>query len=263
MKFNFKKRFGQNFLTDNNVIDIIVGLIPAKENDLIIEVGPGAGALTKKLKKYNANLIAYEIDQDTKDYLLPLEDDKTKIIYDDFLNRDIKNDIKDIKYDTLYIIGNLPYYITTPIITNIINSCLDVKKIVIMIQKEVADRFSARPNSKEYGSITVFLNYFFNIRKELIVSKKKFNPMPNVDSAVISLNRRDNLEPTDFEKFNKLVRDSFQFKRKNLRNNLRSYDLDKLENILQSIGFTLNDRAETLTYEDFVFITNEYFDINN
>ena len=86
--------------------------------------------------------------------------------------------------------------------------------------------------------------------------------MPNVDSAVISLNRRDNLEPTDFDKFNKLVRDSFQFKRKNLRNNLRSYDLDKLENILQSIGFTLNDRAETLTYEDFVFITNEYFDIN-
>ena len=263
MKFNFKKKFGQNFLTDNNVIDIIVGLIPATENDLIIEIGPGAGALTKKLKKYNANLIAYEIDHDTEEYLLPLEDDKTKIIYDDFLKRDVKEDIKDINYDTLYIIGNLPYYITTPIITNIINSGLDVKKIVIMIQKEVADRFSARPNSKEYGSITVFLNYFFNIRKELIVSKKKFNPMPNVDSAVISLNRRDDLEPTDFEKFNKLVKDSFQFKRKNLRNNLRNYDLNKLEEILQSIGFTLNDRAETLTFEDFIFITNEYYDINN
>ena len=263
MKFNFKKKFGQNFLTDNTVIDIIVGLIPATENDLIIEVGPGAGALTKKLKQYNANLIAYEIDHDTEDYLLPLEDDKTKIIYDDFLKRDIKNDIEGIKYDNLYIIGNLPYYITTPIITNIINSNLDVKKIVIMIQKEVADRFSARPNSKEYGSITVFLNYFFNIRKELIVSKKKFNPMPNVDSAVISLNRRDNLEKTDFEKFNKLVKDSFQFKRKNLRNNLRNYDINKLEEILQSIGFTLNDRAETLTYEDFVYITNEYYDINN
>ena len=262
MKFNFKKKFGQNFLTDNTVIDIIVGLIPATENDLIIEVGPGAGALTKKLKKYNANLIAYEIDHDTEDYLLPLEDDKTKIIYDDFLKRDIKQDIKDIKYDTLYIIGNLPYYITTPIITNIINSNIDVKKIVIMIQKEVADRFSARPNSKEYGSITVFLNYFFNIRKELIVSKKKFNPMPNVDSAVISLNRKDDLEETDFEKFNKLVKDSFQFKRKNLRNNLRSYDLDKMEEILEGIGFTLNDRAETLTSSDFVYITNEYYNLN-
>ena len=99
MKFNFKKKFGQNFLTDNTVIDIIVGLIPATENDLIIEVGPGAGALTKKLKQYNANLIAYEIDHDTEDYLLPLEDDKTKIIYDDFLKRDIKNDIEGIKYD--------------------------------------------------------------------------------------------------------------------------------------------------------------------
>lgn len=261
MKFNFKKKFGQNFLTDKNVIDIIVGLIPATENDLIIEVGPGAGALTKKLKKYNANLIAYEIDHDTEEYLLPLEDDKTKIIYDDFLKRDVKEDIKNINYDTLYIIGNLPYYITTPIITNIINSGLNVKKIVIMIQKEVADRFSARPNSKEYGSITVFLNYFFNIKKELIVSKKKFNPMPNVDSAVISLNRREDLEPTEFDKFNKLVRDSFQFKRKNLRNNLRGYDLDKMEEILESIGFTLNDRAETLTSSDFVFITNEYYDI--
>lgn len=263
MKFNFKKKFGQNFLTDNNVIDMIVNLLPATENDLIIEVGPGAGALTKKLKKYKANLIAYEIDTDTQEYLLPLEDDRTKVIYDDFLKRNIKDDIKNIKYDTLYIIGNLPYYITTPIITGIINSGLDVKKIVIMVQKEVADRFSAQPNSKEYGSITVFLNYFYNIRKELIVSKKKFNPMPNVDSAVISLNAKADKEPTDFDKFNKLVKDSFQFKRKNLRNNLRSYDLDKMENILESIGFTLNDRAETLTSSDFVYITNEYYNINN
>jgi len=259
MKFNFKKKFGQNFLTDNTIIDIIVGLISATEDDLILEIGPGAGALTKKLKKYNSNLIAYEIDHDTEDYLLPLEDNKTKIIYDDFLKRDINKDIKDIKYNNLYIIGNLPYYITTPIVTNIINSNINVEKIVIMIQKEVADRFSARPNTKEYGSITVFLNYYFNIKKELIVSKKKFNPMPNVDSAVISLNRKKDLEETDFNKFNKLVRDSFQFKRKNLRNNLRNYDLIKMEEILESIGFTLNDRAECLTSSDFVFITNEYY----
>ena len=104
MKFNFKKKFGQNFLTDNNVIDIIVGLIPAKENDLIIEVGPGAGALTKKLKKYNANLIAYEIDHDTEDYLLPLQDDKTRIIYDDFLKRDIKKGKSPLRIFSLSLI---------------------------------------------------------------------------------------------------------------------------------------------------------------
>ena len=256
MGFNFKKKFGQNFLKDKNIIQDIVNAIDAKEDDLIIEIGPGAGALTEYLIKKNTYYLAYEIDTDTKEYLDKYTSDKAKVIYKDFLKSNIHEDIKDIKYNNLYIIGNLPYYITTPIITKIIEDGINAKEIVVMIQKEVADRFSAKVNSKEYGSITVFLNYFYDIKKLFIVSKNKFYPVPGVDSAVIKLTRKDNLLDVDFDKFNKLVKNAFQFKRKNLRNNLNSYDKDKIESILSKYNLSLNDRAENLSYEIFVDITN-------
>ena len=258
-KFNFKKKFGQNFLIDKNKTQMIVDLINAKENDLIIEIGPGAGALTKRLIKKNANLICYEIDEDTKEYLLHLENDKTKIIYKDFLKTDLVEDIKDINYENLYIIGNLPYYITTPIIEHIIKSEIPVKKSVFMVQKEVGDRFSSKPGSREYGSITVFLDYYFNIKKEFIVGRKCFNPAPNVDSVIISLITKEERIPVDMKKFDRLVRDSFQFKRKNLRNNLKNYDLDKVNEILSKYGFTTNNRAEELSYDIFVDLCNKLF----
>lgn len=257
MKFNFKKKFGQNFLQDNNVIYNIAHSIEPTENDLIIEIGPGAGALTKELKKFGSNVLCYEIDTEVDEYLSKLKDDKLNVIYDDFLNRDIKEDIKYIKYDRLFIIGNLPYYITTPIIMHILDSNLDIEDLVFMVQKEVADRFSAKPNSKEYGSITVFLNYFYTIYKLFIVSKNKFYPVPNVDSAVIKLSKKDRVE-VDFDKFNKLVKDSFKMKRKNLRNNLKEYDLDKINEILNEHEYDLTNRAEDLSYEIFVDIANKY-----
>ena len=145
MEFNFKKKFGQNFLTNRAIIDNIVNSISPSEKDLIIEIGPGGGALTRNLKKYHANLLCYEIDEDTKKYLIELEDDKTHIIYDDFLKRDIIQDIEKIDYDDLFIIGNLPYYITTPIITKMIESNIDVSGAVFMVQKEVAERMQAEP----------------------------------------------------------------------------------------------------------------------
>ena len=256
MEFNFKKKFGQNFLKDKNTIQKIVESISPKEDDLVIEIGPGAGALTEKLVKYNSYFRAYEIDLDTKEYLSKLENDKAKIIYGDFLKRDVLEDIKDIKYNNLYIIGNLPYYITTPIITKIIEDQLPVKECVFMVQKEVADRFSAKVNSKEYGSITVFLNYYFDIKKLFVVSKQLFYPVPGVDSAVIKFTRKDELLEVDFNKFNKLVKEAFQFKRKNLRNNLKNYDKGKIEKILNKYNLSLNDRAENLTYQIFVDIIN-------
>lgn len=259
MEFNFKKKFGQNFLTNKIIINNIVNSIQPTERDLIIEIGPGGGALTKILKKYNATLICYEVDEDTKEYLGILEDEKTKIIYDDFLKRDIKQDIKDVEYDRLFIIGNLPYYITTPIITKIIESDINTHEAVFMVQKEVADRLSANIRTREYGSITVFLNYYFIIQRLFIVGKNNFIPKPNVDSAVIKLTSRKDKLDVDIEKFNKLVRDSFQFKRKNLNNNLKNYDKDKMQRILEKRGFSLSNRAEDLSYSDFVEITNEYF----
>lgn len=259
MNFNFKKKFGQNFLTNTGIIDNIVNSIQPTERDLIIEIGPGGGALTKKLKKYNATLICYEVDEETKEYLSVLENEKTRVIYDDFLKRDIIDDLKDIEYEKLYVIGNLPYYITTPIITKIIELKLNVSEAVFMVQKEVADRFSANPKTREYGSITVFLNYYFTIQRLFIVGKNNFIPKPNVDSAVIKLTSRQDKVDVNIEKFNQLVRDSFQFKRKNLNNNLKNYDKDKMQRILEKRGFSLNNRAEDLSYSDFVEITNEYF----
>lgn len=128
-----------------------------------------------------------------------------------------------------------------------------------MVQKEVADRFSAKPRSREYGSITVFLNYYFDVQKLFVVGKNNFVPKPNVDSAVIKLtSKRDKME-VNVDNFNKLVRDSFQFKRKNLNNNLKNYDKDKINIILEYSGYSLNNRAEDLPYDVFVKLANEYF----
>lgn len=257
--FNFKKKFGQNFLIDKDKTQRIVDLINADSDDLIIEIGPGAGALTKRLVKKNAKLICYEIDEDTKEYLLPLENEKTKIVYKDFLTASVQEDIKDIEYKNLYIVGNLPYYITTPIIEKIIKEEVNVKKMVFMVQKEVGERFASKPNTREYGSITVFLNYYFNIKQEFIVGRKCFNPAPNVDSVVISLNQKVERKQVDMKKFDRLVRDSFQFKRKNLRNNLRNYDLDKVNEILSDYKLDITHRAEELDYTIFVDLCNRLF----
>ena len=252
----FKKKFGQNFINDKLIINNITSSINPTEDDLIIEIGPGSGALTKNLVKYNSNLICYEVDKDLENTLNQIKNDKTQIIFDDFLKRDIQSDISKIDYNNLYIIGNLPYYITTPIILSIIESRVDVKEMVFMVQKEVAERFSAKPGTKEYGSISVLLNYHFGIKKLFDVSRTKFYPIPNVDSSVIKLVKKDNVLPVDFEKFNKLVKDSFQYKRKNIRNNLKSYDLNKVESVLTKYGYSLSSRSEELSYEIFVELAN-------
>ena len=189
-----KKKFGQNFLIDNNIIEKIVETINSNESDLIIEIGPGRGALTKRLKEKLSNIIAYEVDTDLKEYLSNLEDDKTKIIYQDFLTSNINVDISNIQYNKLYIVGNLPYYITTPIIEHIIKSNLKIEKLVIMVQKEVADRFLALPKTKEYGYITVLLQYYFNIKRICNVSKNSFNPIPKVESTVLEFNSKEQKE---------------------------------------------------------------------
>ena len=149
-KVSAKKSLGQNFLHDKNIIEKIVTSNAVLEDDLIIEVGPGMGALTRELKRYNSQMLCYEIDERMRPILSELEDDKLKVIYGDFLTRDIINDIKSIDYKYLYIFGNLPYYITTPIIEKVIESKVNVTGMTIMVQKEVADRFVAKPKTKQF-----------------------------------------------------------------------------------------------------------------
>ena len=245
-KFDYKKNLGQNFLQDKNIIDKIVNAPDYGDNNLVIEIGPGAGALTKELLKKVDRAILYEVDTRLEKILNKELSTfvNYELIFDDFLNRDVNKDISKYDFDNLYIVANLPYYITTPIITKIINDEIPTNEIVIMIQKEVADRFSAKPGSKEYGQITVFLNYFFDIDNVCNVSKNCFFPKPKVDSAVIKMKRKESNDYIkNFDVFNKLVKDSFRFKRKTIKNNLVGYDLDIISNILTKYGFDINTRS--------------------
>lgn len=254
--FNFKKKFGQNFIIDENIIHSIIKKSEINKDTLVIEIGPGAGSLTSKLGEVAKNVLAYEIDKTVKNILEKNIKPNTKIIYDDFLKRNVKEDIKDYAYDKLYVVANLPYYITTPIIMKLIEENIDIDKIVVMVQKEVGNRFKAKPNTKEYNSLSVYLNYYFDVEKILDVSRNVFMPKPNVDSIVISLTKKEKIKVENEELFFKLVKSSFTQKRKTLKNNLKSYDLEKVEEVLRKHNLDLSVRAESLPLEIFAEISN-------
>ena len=203
--------------------------------------------------------MAYEIDNRLEEVLDENLKDchNVNVIFDDLLNRNLKEDIESYEYDNLYVVANIPYYITTPILMKIIDSKLPFEKVTIMIQKEVGDRFTASVKTKSYGSITVFLNYYFDIKKLFVVNKNAFTPKPNVDSVVISLIRKkEKIKVKDEELLFQIIRDAFHFKRKNLRNNLKNYDLEKIQFTLEKMNKSLMNRAEELTLEEFITIAN-------
>lgn len=257
--FNYKKRFGQNFLKDNYIVGKIVSESQIPDDTLVVEVGPGKGVLTKELSKVAKNVICYEIDEELQYELINLQKENKNVTvkFCDFLCVDLLDDLKDYDYKHLYFISNVPYYITTPILTKIMESNLPFEKIVMMVQKEVGERFSAKPGTKSYSSITVFLNYFYNIKRLFKVSRNEFVPIPNVDSEVISFElKKEKLRVNNEEQFFRLVRDSFKFKRKTIKNNLKNYDLSKIEAILKSNSFSLETRAEQIPLDVFVEISN-------
>ena len=256
--FNFKKKYGQNFLVDENIVRKIVD-IPIKEKSLVIEIGCGDGRLTKYLCAKFDRVIGYEIDLDVKDNLLNnLKDfSNYEIYFDDFLKRDVLEDLEKEKYNYLYVVANLPYYITTPILEKLIELGLNFELIRVMVQKEVGDRFCASVGTKSYGSLTVYLNYNFDVKKDFVVSRNSFYPKPNVDSVVVSFYNKNKKKVNDLSVFYKLVRDSFKFKRKTIRNNLKDYDLDLVEEVLKDYGYDLTVRAEQLSVDIFCEISNK------
>jgi len=261
--FKFKKKFGQNFICDENIINNIVTKSLIDKDTLVIEVGPGAGSLTSKLAAHAKNVLCFEIDEEVKDLLSEntKEFDNIQVVYQDFLNVDIKKYLKQYEYQKLYLVANLPYYITTPIIMKIIEDQINIDKIVIMVQKEVGDRFKAQPKTKDYGSLTVFLNYYFEIKKIMDVSRNVFIPKPNVDSIVVELNKTTKKYNVKDEKlFFELIKDAFKQKRKTLKNNLSKYNLEKIEKVLKQDGFSLTSRAEEIPIETFINIANEMSD---
>ena len=257
--FNLKKMFGQNFIIDENIISNIITKSQIDKDTLVIEIGPGAGSLTYALSKSSKNVLCYEIDTTLKELLNDnLSDcDNVEIVFKDFLKANVFDDIKKYNYKKLYVVANLPYYITTPIIIKFIEDEVPVDKLVVMVQKEVGDRFKATPNSKDYNSLSIYLNYYFDVKKLLDVSKNVFIPKPNVDSIVVEFSKKENLyELKDKKIFFKLVRDSFTQKRKTIKNNLKGYNLKKIEEVLNKYNFDLSVRAEQLPIEVFVDIAN-------
>ena len=257
--FNFKKKFGQNFIIDENIIKNIVEKANVDKDTLVIEIGPGAGSLTNILALKAKNALCYEIDTTLKEILEDNlnEYNNVTIKFEDFLKSNVKEDLKRFEYKKLYVVANLPYYITTPIIMKIIDDKLDVDKIVVMVQKEVGDRFKAAVGSKDYNSLSIFLNYHFDVTKLMDVSKNVFMPKPNVDSIVVEFRKKDNrYNVLDESIFFKLVKDSFVQKRKTIRNNLKSYDLDKINEILNKYNLDLSTRAEQIPIDVFVEIAN-------
>lgn len=264
-QFQFKKSLGQNFLNDKNVIHKIVESANIDKDTFVIEIGPGGGAITELMVPKAGNVLLYEADSRLESHLRGLlkNESNYQIVIGDFLKANVKEDIAKYSYDKLYVVANLPYYITTPIIMKFVEDCILPDKFVIMVQKEVAYRLAAKVGSKDYGSLTVFLNYYYDIKKLFDVSRNCFTPKPNVDSAIVEMQlKRDRLDVLDIDLFNKLVRDSFLYKRKTLRNNLKNYDLEVIETVLKKYGFDLSVRAENLELNLFVEMANELVNLN-
>lgn len=257
--FDFKKKFGQNFIIDENIINGIISKANIDKDTLVIEIGPGAGSLTTSLVKQAGYVLCYEIDTTLKPILDKVLSDNQNIsiIFEDFLKANIKEKLKEFKFKKVYVVANLPYYITTPIIMKFIEENIDVDKIIVMVQKEVGDRFKAKEGTKDYGSLSIFLNYYFDVKKIMDVSRNVFMPKPNVDSIVVEMSKKVcKYNAYNEEIFFKLIKDSFKQKRKTIKNNLKDYDLEKVSKILEKNGFSLQSRAEQITIDVFIEISN-------
>lgn len=255
--FEFKKSLGQNFISDENIVNKIVDRAMIDKDTLVIEIGPGAGSLSKKIVPLAGYAILYEIDKRLKEILereLAMYDNY-KIIFNDFLLQNVKKDIEGYKYGKIYVVANLPYYITSPIIIKLLKEIYP-DRIVIMVQEEVALRLSAKEGSREYGMISCLLGSKYNITKLFKVNRSSFQPVPNVDSAVIMLDKHNDYVINDIDKYERLLKDAFQFKRKNLKNNLYNYDLVKIGEILNKYNLSLTNRAEEIPIKVFVEIVN-------
>lgn len=256
--FHFKKKYGQNFIKNPQVLEQIVTKTEILPNALTIEVGPGMGVLTKQLARVSKTVLAYEIDTTLEDYLVRNLKDCPNVVvqYGDFLNASLVEDLSSFSYEHLYFVSNVPYYITTPILFKLIDSFLPFEKIVMMIQKEVGNRFRASAGTKEYSALTVLLNYYFSCKKIMDVSRNQFKPVPNVDSVVVAFEKKERAYLKDETFFRQLVHDSFQFKRKTLRNNLKKYDLAIIAEVLEPFHYDLNVRAEQLDVSVFIALAN-------
>ncbi len=262
--FRLTKSLGQNFLVDQNVLDKIVDAAEISDEDVVFEIGTGVGTLTYELASRAKKVVAIEIDKNLIPILAEtLEDfNNVTIVNQDVLKTDIKSLVEEHSPDRpIKVVANLPYYITTAIIMKFLESGASIDSFVIMIQKEVADRITAKPSTKDYGSLTVAIQYYATSETVAKVPKGAFVPPPNVDSSVIKLNikKEKDIEVTDEKLFFKVVRGSFSKRRKTILNALSTYeDFDKniVTKGLVTAEIDPQRRGETLTINEFATLTN-------
>lgn len=250
------KGFGQNFIIDPNVV-IKIAKTSSSKDLTTIEIGPGIGALTEQLAIYSKRVIAYEIDDKLIDVLADTLSsyDNVEIRHTDFLNVDLNNE--DYADEEIVVTANLPYYVTTPILFKLFESNLKIKSINVMMQKEVADRLLAKPNTKEYSALSIIVSYLYDVKKMMDAKKQVFYPSPNVDSIVVSLFPKSKDETIDDQdKFFEVIKACFKYRRKTLNNNLKELIGENTKTVLENLGFE-NKRAEDLTLEDFKRLYHE------
>lgn len=261
--FRFSKGLGQNFLIDGNIVRSIRESAGVTKDDYVLEIGPGFGTLTEELLLHAKKVVAVEIDKrliEVLDYTLK-GFDNFKLINEDIMKLDLDRIVQDeFEGQPFKILANLPYYITTPIITRLIEEDLPESSMTFMVQKEVADRIVARPGNKQYGSLTVFIDYYSQAKIVCKAPKSVFIPQPKVDSLVVQLDLKKDLPDVDRTKLFKLVHAGFQQRRKNILNSMtsdKSLGLDKktLEEILVDLDIDPRSRAETLSLDQFIDIT--------
>ena len=270
--FSFKKSLGQNFLIDPNILRNIVSHADLTKDSAAIEIGPGIGALTEHLARTAGKVVAFEIDQRLlpvlADTLSPY--DNVEIIHADILEADVQHIFEDQlqNYKDVMVVANLPYYVTTPILLKLLMDRLPIRGMVVMMQKEVADRITASPGTKAYGSLSIAIQYYMEAEIAMIVPKAVFMPQPNVDSAVIKLTRREAppIQVMDEEFLFKVSRGSFVQRRKTIINNLQSSlpngkeKKDLIIQALEKVGVDPTRRGETLSIEEFGKLSNELYE---
>lgn len=260
-KLRADKKLGQNFLIDENIVRNIVAAAELSDKDTVLEVGPGIGTLTQGLAESGASVVAVELDK----RLLPVLDttlegyDNVRIVNGDILQVDI---MQTVGVDKFKVCANLPYYITTPIIFALLEKRLPMERLVAMVQKEVAERMAAKPGGKDYGALSVAIQYYTEPEIAFIVPPSSFIPAPSVDSAVIVCKRREKppVEVCDEALFFRVVKAAFSLRRKMLNNSLKNMGIkgEQVAKWLELAGVDGKRRAETLSLEDFAALTNTF-----
>lgn len=258
--FRFSKGLGQNFLIDDTVLEDIIQAADITPEDLVIEIGPGVGTLTKLLLKKAKKVVAIELD----DKLIPILNEELKdfdnlqLIHGDALKVDFDEIIGE--EGSVKVVANLPYYVTTPIIARLLKGNYNFSSITIMIQKEVAERIAAKPATKDYGALTLLVQYHSSVEIVRKVGPECFIPQPKVDSMVIKLNKlpAPRVDVADVELFFKVIKESFGMRRKTLSNSLKNMkvDRDKLMKAFEDAGIDPIRRGETLSIEEFAKLSD-------